>query len=187
MWAPTNEIRFKNMVLIDNTYGTGTIIGKEGNDLKIKMDSIQYFGETEHKDCEVEDECLTNPDTCVHKSAMMLPLFLVDYTLPFPVNTNPVDVINHDAAWGGKTDFKDITFTGFKSGKNFCGGRQRILESHKAAVDFIPEVIFDNAIFKDVVSDTLGYFNEPDPVLKRVERCGEIDCSGLKNVIVTFK
>lgn len=53
--APTKEIRFKNMVLIDNGYGTGIMMGREGNDLKVKMSNIKYYGETEHKDCEVRD------------------------------------------------------------------------------------------------------------------------------------
>lgn len=157
------------MVLIDNRYGTGTMIGKEGNNLKISMDTISYFGEIEHKDCDIEDECLSNPETCLSKAAMMLPLFLSDYNPPFPLNDTQPDEIFYDASWGGTTDFKDITFSGFPSNKQYCGGRITLFESHKGESDFIPEVIFDNAVFKDVVSSALGYFNSPDPSWKVVE------------------
>lgn len=38
----------------------------------------------------------------------------------------------------------------------------------------------------NVHRDALGYFNSPNPNWVSVDECGEINCSGLSNSIVTF-
>ena len=50
------------------------------------MDSIRFYGELDHKDCDVEDACLSDPSTCKDKAAIIMPLFLTGYHPAFPLN-----------------------------------------------------------------------------------------------------
>ena len=72
------------------------------------MDSIRFYGELDHKDCDVEDACLSDPSTCKDKAAIIMPLFLTGYHPAFPLNQTAVDVIDYDASWGGKVSLTNI-------------------------------------------------------------------------------
>ena len=117
---------------------------------------------------------------------MVLPVMLSDYNPPFPKNESLVDLIEYDASWGGEIEVKDVEFHDYPSGTDSCGARTRLFESHRDASDFTPEVLLDNTVLMNVNYQALAYLNTPNPNWKVVDKCGEIDCSGLSNVIVSF-
>lgn len=103
---------------------------------------------------------------------MVLPVFLRDYSPPFPKDNSASDKIEYNAAWGGKIELSEVTFTNYPSNKTYCGGRISLFESHSSSSDYTPEVIVQNAIFKRVHSKAIGYFYDPNPSWKVIEKCG---------------
>jgi len=93
------------MKMIDNGNGPTVMLGRlEGEVLTIRLKDIFIFGETEAKDCEVKDECLTqNHEGCIDKVGMLLPYFTEHEKDPMPNSTLalPMNSINSNALAGG--------------------------------------------------------------------------------------
>lgn len=51
----TDNVVFTNMTLIDNGYSAIAMIGLEGTDQSAKLRNIKFYGETEARDCDVEN------------------------------------------------------------------------------------------------------------------------------------
>jgi hypothetical protein len=68
------EIRFSNMVLIDNGWSINMNMGIEADNLSMKMKNISIYGEAPAKDCDYQYKCLVeSPPECRPKRGMMTP------------------------------------------------------------------------------------------------------------------
>jgi len=53
----TDNVIFRDMILIDNGHSAAPMVGVEGEDQSIVMNNVVFFGETEARDCQVENVC----------------------------------------------------------------------------------------------------------------------------------
>ena len=143
-----HELQFRDMILIDNHYGTGTFLAKEEDDKTIKIIRNKYYGELplHTKDCDSQLlTCDEDPNDC-DRFAIILPIFTTDANWPFNLEGLPNDYIRSDATWGGKTQLDQVEFYHFKPGTS-CGGRERIFGLHRLSTDYIPAIDAFEAAF----------------------------------------
>ena len=191
-YAAVDEMRYQNMFLIDNHIGTQMMIGKEGDDLFIYMSSMSYWAEfSGHRDC--EEECARAADSECYldetnfKAAIRLPVFTVCAQTPFALHGRPFNYIDCDASWGGRTLFTDTRFHDFTFPKHYCGNRLNLMEPHPDASDYTPEVKLEDTFFDQVRYHTFVWFYDENPDWAVVEKCGNFACTGLNNIIITFR
>ena len=93
------------MRMIDNGNGPTAMLGRlEGDVLTIRLKDIVIFGETDGKDCAVQDEYLTqNHEGCIDKAGMLLPYFTEFGKDPMPksILALPMNSIKSNALAGG--------------------------------------------------------------------------------------
>jgi hypothetical protein len=120
---------FSNMILIDNAIGGTIMIGDETNEnntqLALFKDSIIY-GETDARDCKAKDACTAvaaDPRECFSRIGIMTNYFSSTGKPPLinKLKHLPIHQIQSNAAYGGESLYRNITFSGFKSVNTWCG------------------------------------------------------------------
>ena len=102
--------------------------------LKVMMDSIHIYGESEADDCPPKHKCY-----CKDKSGIMLSGGNTKYKL-FHIDSAsalPSYKIKSYGAYNISTEFINMTFENF-SNQTRCGARQRIFEINEHSSDNIP-------------------------------------------------
>jgi len=107
-----DEIRHTNMVFVDTVKGASIQTGAEKSMLKLMMENIHFYGESEADDCPPEHPC-----SCKDKNAFMLAssnlagkAFHIDAASQLPSYK-----IKSYGAWNIKTEFINMTFENFSN------------------------------------------------------------------------
>jgi hypothetical protein len=87
----TDNIIFRDMILIDNHYSAVAMVGLEGDKQSAKMRNVIFYGETEARDCDKQNECEGNEwaNGCETKNAIM-PSNYADHNKPPLISAPPM-------------------------------------------------------------------------------------------------
>lgn len=153
----TDEIRFTNMILIDNTYSAVPLIGQFGDDQWVKLRNMRFDGETPAIDCPEQNHCYSPGapyplKNCFDRSAIMLSGFSrVGKPAMIKVQPSvPQYKIKSDGSFGGQVLYENTTFTDFKSDLTYCGSDQRLFRINPFSADYIPLTRSINTKFNNV-------------------------------------
>jgi hypothetical protein len=94
--------------------------------------------------------------------------------------------IKADATWGGQNILKRNKFIDYRAVTE-TGNRNALFGLNFAGSDHIPITKFEDNEFKNVDSDSFGYFFDPKPKWANVKDCGNFPCTAPWNVLLTFK
>lgn len=156
------------------------------------MKNIKFYGETEARDCKVENICedeQTRPWYCVTRTAVM-PSNYANHHKPALIISSPAwpqYKIKADASFGGKTQYENLSFINFKSAKTWCGSDQRLFALNRFAADYIPATRLYNTRFENVDQDAMAYLFTPPNEWSVVDDCGEFPCTGPLNALIQFE
>lgn len=115
-------------------------------------DSV-FYGETEARDCLVENECLkVNSPACRERSAIQIAYFAKAGKDPLPKSEVkiPIHKIKADASYGGKITYRNLKFYNYKSNKTFCGTQQVLFRLNRFAADYIPRAKVLSSSFENI-------------------------------------
>lgn len=101
-----STVQYSNMIFVDVGYGPNPMVGKEGDNLLVKMSNIKMYGESPSKDCFYENECDSRWHVgCTARHGMMISYFSANggSVLPTVSSDIPLSGISSDASWGGKS------------------------------------------------------------------------------------
>ncbi|CDW80878.1 ipt tig domain containing protein [Stylonychia lemnae] len=184
------KIIFSQMTFIDNGYGGTPMVAIEGDDLEAEMRDSFFYGESDARDCMIENECHTqNSYACIHKSALQLAYFAIEGKEPLPKSECliPISKIKRDASYGGKTTYTNLQFFNFKSNKTYCGMQQVLFRLNQNATDYTPRARFISPRFENIHQDAMAHLYTPPDMWTTLDGCGDYPCTGPSNALLLFE
>lgn len=179
----TAEMRFHDMVFVDNTLGMTLQIGEERELATMKLYDSFIFGESGGNladDCPNQNDCY-----CEDKSGFQFFSHNRGVKAIHPWHENrPFYRIEHPSGWGGYGLITNVAFKNFLSKATSCGAIQTVFSNQIYASDIIPIHKFDSCTWEDVVDNALVRILAPNVEWARVEDCGQFTCSGPLNVVL---
>ena len=118
------NIKYSNMIFVDNGIGPNPIVGMEGDSLSSVMNNITIWGESLARDCPYQGYCTNNSASyCVNRTGFMLPMFVDGGKLPMPTSYAdlPMYINNRQASFGGNINATGMNFRNFTSNTTWCG------------------------------------------------------------------
>ena len=73
----------------------------------------------------------------------------------------PYHEIMADASWGGRSLYENLTFSGYRGQKTWCGQDQRVIRLNPTGADYHPRAKFLNTRLDNIDQDTLAYLFSP--------------------------
>lgn len=125
-----DEVRYSNMIFIDNGIGVTPMVGKKADALTARMSNVKIYGESPARDCFYQNECRNREGPgCIDRMGLMVSYFSESGKEPLITKRSkfPVHKVKSDASWGGLSIYDNVEFIGFTSGNTFCGVRQRAI------------------------------------------------------------
>jgi len=131
----TQEIRYSNMVMIDNTLGINILTSGETDHQLSVLKESDIYGSAGSDDCPAGHPCW-----CKHKYGIQTfggnmgsKEFHISSSSPLPMQH-----IMSYGSWAASTDFYKINFKNWEEPKQPCGQKQSIIGIIKDQSDFIP-------------------------------------------------
>ncbi len=148
----TKKATFSNMTLIDNVIGAVVNVGTEGDDLQAVIRNSKFYGETDQRDCQVQDECRWD-DTrnhCQERTGILISYFSRGGKPPMIKKKSmlPYHKIKTDASFGGKTYYENNLFAEYRGEKTYCGAKQKLFRLNEYGADYHPRAKFYNTRFE---------------------------------------
>jgi len=166
------------MAFIDNIKGISTMIGMEGDDLKMTMNNIHIHGEIDQ-----------TPDGCWDREGLWTSGAMKDPKDLHPTMASalPIYKTHSAASWGSKVLFTDMFFHNWQSNKTVCGARQSIFGNNIGFSDYVAKQMFERVTFENVAQDAMAYLFDPPKKWINVTDCGNFECTGPRNLLFDFK
>jgi hypothetical protein len=93
--------------------------------------------------------------------------------------------IKGDAAWGGRSVWRNLTFIDYTA-QTSLGLRNSIISTSKYQPDYTPTVTAYNTKFINVEQDSIAYVRDPEPGWANIKDCGDFPCTAPHNVLFNF-
>jgi len=142
----TNEIRFSNLVSVDNVEGVALLAGLETDvEKKMKLSNSFIYGEVTNlaKDCPDGSGNATGAN-CLCTDKMGVMSFGTargskqgDFHVPM-TSSRPVWKISSYATWNSKAYLDNVQVSNFKSANTSCGAKQSAFAMNFSQPDQIP-------------------------------------------------
>lgn len=189
----SDEVRFNNIVSVDNTLGvTMNLAGETDVEKLVHLKNSHLYGET----TDLANDCpdgvggtATGADCyCAKKYGHMNTSFVRSPKDPHnpSASARPVYKLKSYATWNGKALIESTTYYNFKSATTRCGEQQSVFGLNKSAADWVPIHEFRNVNFMNVHYDAVAYIMDPNPGWAKIDDCGEWPCTAPSNVVYSF-
>lgn len=152
----TKSAIFSNMILIDNIIGAVVNVGQEGDNLFASIKDSKFYGETDARDCPMQNYCLlsgnSNDKICDERTALVISYFSTGGKPPVikMITDLPYHKVKSDASWGGRTYYENLYFSSYTSELTFCGSNQKLFRLNDAGADYHPRAKFFNTKFDNI-------------------------------------
>eukprot|EP00761_Pharyngomonas_kirbyi_P010107 gb/GECH01010125.1/.p1 GENE.gb/GECH01010125.1/~~gb/GECH01010125.1/.p1 ORF type:complete len:3495 (+),score=610.83 gb/GECH01010125.1/:1-10485(+) len=130
----------------------------------------------------------SDPEDCFTRSGILAPSFIEGMkSLPPKPSSLPWEEAKSDPTVYGATYIRNNTFANWNDAV-FCGTTgSRIITSNPNSPDVTQPVYISESNFINVEHNAKVFLYDPDPAWRNFEDCGDMDCDGLKHVILTDK
>lgn len=172
------------------------MIGDEKNEndtqIAIFRDSV-FYGETEARDCAEKDTCAhqnSKPDECINRVGLMTSYFTKEGKQPHLRTQRelPVHRVLSDAAYGGESVYRNLTFIGFKTlYTSYCSVTQQAITLNPFGPDYHPRSKFFDTKFIDQNADSMVNLFSPPVEWIDFRKCGVDPCTGPQNTYLSFE
>lgn len=183
-------VRISRMILAENDVGSNIWMGREADDIVLKFTDILFLA-VARANCLY---CYTSASSCSDKKAIYLPIVQIAGK-DIPIDKNyPEGILSQctDSSMDSKLILTNVQFTNYKldyqsdANENFRLCKNNIVFQQPSIPDQASRVFLHNTKAKN--SASLAYFGFEEPpqnFLGWRGGCGDFNCSGNKNWILT--
>jgi hypothetical protein len=191
----SNEVRFSNLVSVDNVKGVSLMVGLETDfEKKMKLSNSFIYGEstTLAKDCPDGSGSATGANCeCPDKMGVMsfgtaTGSKQLDWHIP-SASKRPIHKIKSYATWISTGFLDNVQISNFNSATSACGSRQTAFAVNEYQADHVPIHNLNAIKFTNVAYDAVIYIFNPPQGWAVIDDCGEWPCTAPSNVIYNFK
>ena len=184
-------VEVEDVLLVDNHVGISVPQGcaaRIGETCASSVSNVTIVGYSANPGC--EGACKGGEYSgCTGRRGIQLGAADGGHKFPRAPPYRPWYKVKKDAAFGGITEVSGVTFAGFtRYGNTQCpegpGMRSAAVASQPAASDSSPVHTFSGVSLSDVAEDAILYLDEPDPGWLNPTDCVDMQCTGLKNLVV---
>jgi len=180
----SENIRFSNMVMIDQGEGINMLTQGEMDNLLVELKDSDIYGHVGSDDCPEGHDCF-----CRHKFGvgafggnMGGKEFHISASSPMPMQH-----IMSYGAWAASTNFENVRFIDWQSAETPCGAQQSIFGLIYDQSDFVPTQRLYGSEFINVHQDALAWIMDPNPGWNNVDDCIGFPCTAPSNVVIDLQ
>ena len=161
--------------MVDNHKGVSLNIGKEGNDLKIRMYDSEIYGEVPGVNKDAPDG---QRAWCKDKHGMMIFQASVGAKPLHPTmpSSLPIQKIKSNGSWGGDVILENVNLNDFAATTE-CGAKQHLIKRNKSSSDYIPINTFKFTKFRNVQENAFAFIDDPPQGWANPTDCGDFPCT----------